>query len=277
MSAGVGGDDSRALAGKVAIVTGAGTRGVGVGIGKAIAITLARLGARVALIDREPSRADETEKMIAAEGGTSCVIAADVTQEGDCRRAVAATYELYGSLDILVNNAAISDTGVSIGDTDRTDWDRVISVNLTGAMCMSQAALESFAAGSGAMVNIASVSAMNATGALAYGASKAGMVSLTQNLAVSLGARGIRVNAIAPGFILTPMVLDEVPGHARDLSQRLVPLASEGSPWDIADAVAFLVSDRARFISGVCLPVDGGSSAASVLYTPYLLSRAPDA
>jgi len=249
----------RRLTGKRALVTGAGTQGEGVGTGKAIAYLFAREGARVCLVDQDETRARATERMIAADGGESMLCAADVTRFEDCERAVAATVERYGGLDILVNNVGIASGGTRLDKLQESDWQRLFDVNLKSAFLMSKAALPHLiACGAGAIVNIASIAGVRAHGSLAYGPSKAAMIALTRELAVIHGRDGIRANVIAPGHIYTPLAAGLLGEQARARRRAIAPLGLEGDAWDIASAALFLASPEARFISGVCLAVDGG-------------------
>src|SRR5687768_15662633 len=172
------------LTGKVAIVTGAGSQGNGVGTGKAIAVLFAREGAKVCLVDLEPGRADATRKLIEDAGGEAFVCAADVTSSGECARVVAATLERFGRLDVLVNNVGIGVSGGRVEQLDEALWDKVMDINLKSAVLMCKHALPALIAARGSVVNIASIAALRAHGGgVAYGASKAGMIALTNELA----------------------------------------------------------------------------------------------
>lgn len=248
------------LAGKIAIVTGAGSQGEGVGTGKAIAFVFAGEGARVCLVDREPERAEQTRAMIAEAGGAAFICAGDVTLGADCARIVAATVERYGTVDILLNNVGIGVAGGPIERLDEALWQRVMDVNLKSAVLMTKHAIpHMIAAGGGAIVNIASVAGLRAHGGgVAYGSSKAGLIALTRDLAVMYGRAGVRANVVAPGHIFTPLVAGMLDKKAREVRRKVAPLGIEGDAWDVAAAALFLASDEARFITGVCLPVDGG-------------------
>jgi NAD(P)-dependent dehydrogenase (short-subunit alcohol dehydrogenase family) len=254
------------LAGLTAIVTGAGSQGEAFGVGKAIATLMAAEGAKVALVDRDLARAEETLEIIRAEGGQGLALAADVVDEAACAAAVARCAERFGGLDVLVNNVGIIAGGSRFEDTDPADWRRGVDVNLNGAFLMTRAALPYLLAGGGkTVVNIASVAGLRAYGAPGYGAAKAGLIQMTRDLAMIYGAEGLRANVIAPGHIRTPMVsglLDEDDFEARRL---VAPLPLVGDAWDIAQATVFLSSADARFISAACLPVDGGASEIGAL------------
>jgi NAD(P)-dependent dehydrogenase (short-subunit alcohol dehydrogenase family) len=264
------------LAGKVAIVTGAGqTAGEAIGNGRATAITFAREGARVALLDRDRAAAEETGRDIDAAGGEAAVMEGDVSVEADCRAAVAACQERFGGLDIVHHNV-----GVGLGDSwcediDLGAWERIMRINAGGALMIAKAALPVMREqGHGAITNVSSIAALVAGVAAtsnpphAYKMSKAALNALTVSLAQSYAQHGVRVNAILPGLIDTPMGVDAVArqfGIAREryaaARNESVPLkGGMGSAWDVANAALFLASDEARFITGVLLAVDGGQS-----------------
>ena len=264
------------LQGKVAIVTGAGqTPGEKIGNGRATAILFAREGARVALVDRARAAAEQTARDIEAEGGEAAVIECDVSVEGDCRAAVAACRERFGALDVVHHNV-----GIGLGDGWAEDieldaWERIMRVNAAGALLMAKAALPPLREqGSGAITNVSSIAARVAgvsrtsNPPLAYKMSKAALNALTISLAQSYAQHGVRVNAILPGLIDTPMGVDAVArqfGVPREryaaIRDESVPLkGGMGSAWDVANAALFLASDEARFITGALLAVDGGQS-----------------
>jgi len=249
---------------KVAIVTGAGsTPGPGVGTGKAISVVLAREGAHVLLVDIHPERAEETRRMIENEGGKAAVFRADVTKSDDCAAMVRAAVDSFGTLDILVNNLGLASFGTVV-DLSEEDWDRAFDINLRTVFLASKHAIPVMAEkGSGAIVNLSSISAMRAGGTIAYSAAKAGVQAMTFDMAYAHGRQGIRVNAILPGHITTPIALTVIaPGpHAAYVEQLRIQaglLGTPGDAWDIAWAAAFLASDEARWITGVTLPVDSG-------------------
>ena len=253
------------LAGKVAIVTGAGSQGDGVGTGKAMACVFAREGARVCLVDLDRDRAEATRSMIHADGGEAFVCAADVTEPQACANVVAATAERYGRLDVLVNTVGFGAGASRLEALPDALWDRVMSVNLKSAMLMSKHALPQLIAARGNIVNIASSAGLRAHGAVAYGPSKAALIALSRELAVMYGRDGVRANTIAPGHLFTPLVEQFVDAAGRDRRRRIAPLGIEGDAWDVAAAALFLASDEARFITGVCLPVDGGVNEVAAL------------
>jgi NAD(P)-dependent dehydrogenase (short-subunit alcohol dehydrogenase family) len=263
--------------GKVAIVTGAGsTPGPGIGTGKATAVVLAREGARVLLVDLHPDRADETRAMIDEEGGTALVFGADVTSASGCESMVRATVDAFGTVDILVNNVGRASVGTVV-DLSEEEWDRSLDINLRSVFLASKYAVPVMAAqGHGAIVNLSSISALRGDGTAAYSAAKGGVSALTVDMAYSHGRQGIRVNAIAPGHITTPMVLSvSEAGPRTEFMNRMRAeaglLATAGDGWDVAWAAAFLASDEARWITGVTLPVESGVlSVTPLMMAPFL-------
>ena len=248
------------LKGCTAIVTGAGSLGEGFGTGKAIALLFASEGARVALVDLDRDRAEETRALIAAEGGESVVVQGSVVDADDCARIVAESVAALGSLDILVNNVGMGAGSGKLEEIDPAIWQRGVNLNLASAFLMTRAAVPHLLAGAGkAVINIASVAGMRAHGNASYGPAKAAMIQFTRETAVMYGADGLRANVIAPGHIMTPLVEKFSAPTARSNRQRVGALSAvEGNAWDIAYAALFLASAEARFVSGVCLPVDGG-------------------
>ena len=248
------------LDGKVAIVTGAGSRAEGIGNGRATAVLFAREGARVLLVDRDREVAETTLAMIEEEGGEAAVHEADVTVSEDCHAMVAAALDRWGRLDILHNNVGIGGRG-SVVEVDEEDWERIMRVNVTGMMLASKHSIPAIKqSGGGAIVNISSIAALRPRGLTAYSTSKGAVIALTQAMAVDHAPDGIRVNCIAPGPVYTPMVYaggmsDELRERRRNASL----LQIEGSGWDIGYAALFLASDEARYITGVVIPVDGGT------------------
>ncbi len=270
--------------GKVAIVTGAGsTPGPGIGTGKASAVVLAREGASVLLVDLYPERAAETRKLIEEEGGTCHVFAADVTKADDAEAMVDAATHTFGGLDILVNNIGRAQVGTVV-DTTEEDWDQALAINLRTAFLASKFAVPAIAArGGGSIVNVSSISALRGDGTIAYSAAKGGMIAMTVDMAYSHGRQGIRVNAIAPGHITTPMVMSvSAPGPRAEFMNAMRSeaglLGTPGDGWDVGWAVGFLASDEARWITGAVLPVESGVlSVTPLMMAPYLRAIAePD-
>lgn len=247
------------LQGKVAIVTGAGSRGPGVGNGKAAAVLFAREGARVLVVDQVLDRANETLKMIKDEGGVASAFSADVTKLNDCQTMIDAAVERYGRLDILHNNVGIDHTGTVVSSS-LDDWDRVMNVNLRSMVLTGRCAIpQMIKVGGGSITNISSVAALRPRGMDAYSTSKAAVIGLTQAMASSHAAEHVRVNCIVPGMVYTPMVAGGLTPEGREARWKSTPLQTEGTAWDIGWAAVFLNSDEARWITGVVLPVDGGA------------------
>jgi len=261
------------LDGKVAIVTGAGSQGPGWGTGKAISVTLAREGAKVVLVDQFEDRAKETLALIEDEGGEASIVVADLSAIPATKAVVEETVRRYGRLDILINNAAMSAT-VSLLDTTPELYQKMIDINLTAPFFLSQAAIPVMEeSGGGAIVHITSIAAVRGTGGggqAAYAAAKSGLFGLmidNADVYGKLGEKGIRINCVSPGIIDTPMrdsAMRQVgiePGQI-DLGAK-TSLGFEGDAWDIARAVLFLAGPDGRFITGVHIPVDGGTTAQS--------------
>ncbi len=250
--------------GKVAIVTGAGsTPGPGMATGRATAIVMAREGARVLVADIRRDRADETRSLIEDEGGTAAVFVGDLTRAGDCEAMVAAALEAFGTVDVLVNNIAAAMPG-DVVDTRTEDFDRVLDVSLRTVFLACKHVVPTMVdKRSGAIVNIGSIAAFRGGNYVGYAAAKGALHALTVDMAYSHGRQGIRVNAIAPGHLTTPMLLaNEGQTPQTDLRQRMANaaglLGTEGNGWDVGWAAAFLASDEARWITGATLPVDSG-------------------
>jgi len=252
------------LAGKVALVTGAGSRADGIGNGRAAAVLFAREGARVLLVDQRRAAAEDTLRLIGAEGGEAAVFEADVTRSEDCRAMVADAVGRWGRLDILDNNVGIAGRATVV-DVNEDDWDHLMRVNVTSMMLACKHAVPAMEqGGGGAIVNISSVSALRPRGLTPYSVSKGAVIALTRAMAIDHAPQGIRVNCIAPGPVYTPMVYaDGMSAELRERRRQASPLGIEGSGWDIGYAALFLVSDEARYITGVVLPVDGGVTITS--------------
>jgi len=242
-----------ALTGRIALVTGASQ-----GIGRAIAFELAHRGAHVALAARSAEKLADLASEIAAAGGTAQAFSLDVASEDSIKACAKSVIEHFGKVEILVNNAGITRDGLMMR-MKRPDWDDVLTTNLTGAFLLTQACVSSLLKNRwGRVINITSVvGEIGQAGQANYAASKAGLIGLTKSLARELASRGITVNAVAPGYIETPMtaVLND---DQRAAMMTTVPLARPGLPEDIARAVAFLASDDAAYITGHTLDVNGG-------------------
>lgn len=257
------------LKGKVAIITGAGTIGPGMGNGKATALVFAREGAKVMLVDLNPEAAEATRRLIAEEGGESFVFKADVSQASDCQRIVEKCFQTFGRIDILDNNVALGAHGGPV-ETSEEDWDRVMNVNLKSMFLTCKYVLPYMEKQrSGSIINISSVAAIRSEPAplLAYAVSKAGVIALTREIALQYAAKGIRANAILPGLMKTPRVAYYYEkawgGDIEEMWRRrdaMCPTGKQGEPWDTAYAALFLASDEAKYITGTTLLVDGGIS-----------------
>ena len=267
--------------GKVAIVTGAGsTPGPGMATGRATAIVMAREGARVLVADIRRDRADETRSLIEDEGGTAAVFVGDLTRAGDCEAMVAAALEAFGTVDVLVNNIAAAMPG-DVVDTRTEDFDRVLDVSLRTVFLACKHVVPTMVdKRSGAIVNIGSIAAFRGGNYVGYAAAKGALHALTVDMAYSHGRQGIRVNAIAPGHLTTPMLLaNEGQTPQTDLRQKMANaaglLGTEGNGWDVGWAAAFLASDEARWITGATLPVDSGILSVTPLMMAAQLREIP--
>ncbi len=256
--------------GKVVLVTGAGSVGPGMGNGKASSLLYAREGARLLLADASLAAAQETERLVAAEGGEAVAHRCDVTRDAEVRATVEACLARYGRVDILHNNVGITKAGGAV-ELAEDDWDRILAVNLKSMFLTCKHVLPLMERqGAGAIVNIASINAIRSLPAIAiaYAASKAGVIALTREIAVQYAAKGIRANAILPGLMDTPMVKAQLVGayggEVEGMLRRraaLCPSGQQGDAWDTARAALFLASDEARYISGTTLIVDGALTA----------------
>lgn len=243
--------------GRVALISGAGS-----GIGRASALLLAARGARVAVTDVDLARAESVAGEIEAAGGSAIALRIDVAQLPDADRAVAETVGHFGRLDWAVNNAAITGEHAPIVDTDPEIWRSVIDVNLVGVYAALRAQLRHLTAqGSGAIVNTGSITSVNGQAfTSAYNSSKHAVAGLTKTAALEAAAAGVRVNAVAPGYVRTPLLA----GFTEELwasVAALHPLGRVATPEEIAAPIAFLLSDEASFITGAILLADGGFSA----------------
>lgn len=258
------------LKGKTALVVGAGSIGPGWGNGKATAVTFAREAAQVFCVDRNPAAAEETVKIITSEGGKATAFAADVSRAAEVEAMVAACMRAYGRIDVLHNNVGIAEMG-SVVDVAEAEWDRVFAVNLKSAyLAMKHVIPVMIGRGGGSIINISSIASIRHVGIsyVSYGTSKAAMNQMTRTTAVEFAARHVRVNAILPGLMKTPMVEHsaglaqsyargdvEAMWRARDAQ---VPMGHMGDAWDVANAALFLASDESRYVTGIELVVDGG-------------------
>ena len=258
------------LKGKIAVVVGAGSIGPGWGNGKATAVTFAREGAQVFCVDRNSAAAEETVKIIASEGGDATAFTADVSRGAEVEAMVEACLRTYGRIDVLDNNVGIAEMG-SVVEVSEAEWDRVFAVNLKSAFLAMKYVIPVMARqGGGSIINISSIASIRHLGVsyVTYASSKAAMNQMTRTTAVEFARQHIRVNAILPGLMKTPMVEHsaglaasyangdvEAMWRARDAQ---VPMGHMGDAWDVANAALYLASDESRYITGIELVVDGG-------------------
>jgi meso-butanediol dehydrogenase/(S,S)-butanediol dehydrogenase/diacetyl reductase len=258
---------------RVVIVTGGGS-----GIGRVLAMRFASEGAKVAVVDWSGERAESVGAEIRAAGGTALPLLADVSVGAQVESMARGVVSKLGAVDVLVNNAAIAD-GDDVLKIDEPTWERDVDVVLKSVFLCSRAVLPSMIERrGGVIVNIASVNALSALGNEAYSAAKAGVINLTQGIAVRYGPHGVRCNAVAPGTIRTPVWQERVKRDPR-VFERLVkwyPLGRVGEPDDVANAVMFLASEEASWITGTVLSVDGGLLAGNLKMTRELLAEATD-
>lgn len=256
------------LEGKVALVVGGGSEGpaaageeLAIGNGRAAAIQIGREGAAVVVADRTLAAAEETAAAIRAEGGRAEAVACDVAEEEQCRAAVAAAVRAYGRLQLLVDNVGIADLG-PVADTSAEEFDRVQAVNVRGHFLAIKHALPALEkSGGGAIVTVSSINALRVGAGVGYETSKAALLGLTRNVAVSSAARGVRANTVLPGVIDSTMLRRFAPPELIAGFAAKVPLGRVGTPWDVARAIVFLLSDDAAYVTGTELIVDGGLSA----------------
>ena len=256
------------LEGKVAIVTGAGSSGPGVGNGKATAGLFAREGAKVLVVDLVLERAEESVAMIREEGGEGSTYQADVTKAEQCQGMVNAAVERYGRLDILDNNVGMSQRGTVV-DVTEEEWDRIIAVNLKSMILASGAAIpKMIETGGGSIINISSIAGLRAHSQTPYTTTKAAVIGLTYSMAADHGRDNVRVNCIAPGLLHTPMTAPRMDDAMRENRKNAAPLGTEGNAWDVAWAAVYLASDKARWVTGIVLPVEAGLTITTpVTYT----------
>ncbi|HAE48377.1 MAG: 3-oxoacyl-ACP reductase [Tistrella sp.] len=259
---------TKRLENKTALVFGAGSSGPGWGNGKATAVLFAREGARVVCVDRVAEAAEETAGIIRDEGFEAIAVTADVTSSAEIAAAVAKTVETFGRLDVLHNNVGITEMGGPV-ELDEARWRRAIDVNATSVFLACKHAIpEMLKAGGGAIVNVSSLAAIRWTNYpyLAYYAAKAAVNQMTVAIALEYAKQGIRCNAIMPGMMDTPLIRTQIVGQYADAEDMIAkrhaacPTGRMGDGWDIAKAAVFLASDDAGYITGHCLPVDGGLS-----------------
>jgi NAD(P)-dependent dehydrogenase (short-subunit alcohol dehydrogenase family) len=263
---------SQRLKDKVALVFGAGSVGPGWGNGKACAVSFARAGAKVVCVDIGIEAAEETAGIIAGEGGTAIALVCDVTNSAQVKAAVDRTVATFGRIDILHNNVGHAKMGGPI-ELSEQDWDRELDLNIKGVFLACKHVLPvMLAQGSGAIINISSAAGLRYVGYdyASYYAAKGGLNQLTIGLALQYAAKGIRVNAICPGLMDTPLIYQQI-NVAYGSTDEMVakrhaacPTGRMGTGWDVANAAVFLASDEAAYINAVILPVDGGLTARAI-------------
>jgi len=249
------------LAGKTAIITGGGS-----GFGRATAVRFAAEGACVVVADVDENGGLETARLVADAGSEADVVVGDISTAPGAAHVVARALDRFGAVDVLVNNAGIAQTDPrDTWDAAEDTWDRVVQVNLKSVYLCARAAIPSLLESGGAMVNVASIAASVCVGGAAYAATKGAIVSYTRHVAVELARRGVRVNCVSPGYMWTPMssgerigLTSEEQAARRESFDRKSPMKRAGSVDDIANAILFLASDEAAYITGQELVVDGG-------------------
>jgi NAD(P)-dependent dehydrogenase (short-subunit alcohol dehydrogenase family) len=251
------------LENKVAIITGA-----GVGIGAATARRMAQEGAKVVVAARRLNLLQEVVADIEAAGGTAMACACDVTDEESVKQLVAATVAAYGKLEIVVNNAVLMVPGMLASYSSKA-WRQNFIVSLDGAMFLMREAYPQLKANRGAVVNVSSVCGLlGSVGTAGYSAAKAGMIAMSRNAAIEWGNKGVRVNTVIPGVFLTPPTLGLMPDEASQAATaQSLPLGRIGDPTECANAILFLASDEASYITGAELVVDGGRTAELITGT----------
>ncbi|KAK4084244.1 uncharacterized protein Triagg1_724 [Trichoderma aggressivum f. europaeum] len=265
---------SRRLDGKVAIVTGAGSLGDGLGNGRAISLLLAGDGATVLCADRDLAAAKRTVEMIVQEGGSAASLCADVSTEGDCEKLVKTAEGLFGRLDILINNVGIMGATGTAVEASAEEWAMGLSINVTGMVLMAKYAIPLMIKNEpgdggirGNVVNLGSIAGLQGgTPHLFYPTSKGAVVNMTRSMAYNHGRQGIRVNCVCPGFLYTPMVAGNgMTEEVREMRRNQGMLNTEGNAWDCAAAVRFLASDEARWITGTTITVDAGVTSSYIM------------
>jgi NAD(P)-dependent dehydrogenase (short-subunit alcohol dehydrogenase family) len=248
---------------KATIVVGAGTKGEGIGNGKAAAIQFAREGASVLCVDKDESAAQATAKLIQEEGGTAEICVADIVNATECKEVVGTCLGHFKKIDALHNNVGIP-TMMEIVDTDEETWDNTFNINVKGMFLMCKFAIpHMIEGGGGSIINVSSVAANRSFPDAAYMSTKGTVNSLAFYLAGRYGRYNIRTNVLLLGFIDTPLARPAWDNEkVKKINLRQVPMRRFASPWEVAKVAAFLASDEASYINGAILPVDGGLSVA---------------
>jgi NAD(P)-dependent dehydrogenase (short-subunit alcohol dehydrogenase family) len=255
------------LRGKVAIVTGAGSRAEGIGNGRAAAALLAQAGMKVAIVDAVAENLVDTQRLVEDAGAECLSFTADVSRADQCESVVARVADTWGGVDVLFNNVGIVGPSGSVVDVDLEAWDRCFDINVTSMVLMSRFSIPHMRRrGGGSIINTSSIAGiLGAHPSVIYSATKGAVTNLTRAMAATHGPENIRVNALVPGFLHTPMVYGQgLSEEDRVRRRNVAPIGQggvEGSGWDVGEAVLFLASEKSRFISGVNLAIDGGLTA----------------
>lgn len=255
------------LAGKIAIISGAGSRASGIGNGRAAAVLLAEAGMKVALVDAVAGNLTETQELVEKTGAACLTLTADVSDAQAVERTVGTVIDTWGGVDVLFNNVGIVGPSGSVVDVDLEAWDRCFDINVTSMLLMSRFCIPSMRErGGGSIINTSSIAGvLGGHPSVIYSVTKGAVTNLTRAMAATHGPENIRVNSLVPGFLHTPMVYSQGLSEEDRLRRRKVaPLGVggvEGNGWDVGEAVLFLASERSRFITGANIPVDGGLTA----------------
>jgi|TARA_B100001750_G_C15500170_1_gene596654 NAD(P)-dependent dehydrogenase (short-subunit alcohol dehydrogenase family) len=267
------------LSRKVAVITGAGSSSDGIGTGQAISIALAREGCKVLLVDIDSERVANTLSIIEAEGGSAQVFIGDITQEIVAKEMINYAVSCFGTLDILVNNLGVMFYG-NVLTASEHDWEESYRLNVRSMIYCSKYAIPIMGQQKqGSIINLSSSLALRAASQslpLPYSVAKGAVISLTTTMAVQHGKDSIRVNAILPGLLRTPMATRGLSQDELETRRKSVPLQTQGDAWDVAMAAVFLASDESKWITGVVLPVDGGMLVTTPLSMLDSLGLTPD-